>query len=408
MAQMAAVDSLGNQRLHAAYKSALDKALAADLDNPELWLLRGNAEEGVASGIGQQGGITTVAYYEAAMTRAPNHPAPYHYLVHTYENLSRFKQAVQQGERYAALSPGVPHALHMYGHDLMKTGRIPDAIAFFSRADSLEQTYYNREHISPDLDWHHGHNLSLLGMSHRYLGQMSRAETLFREILALRPFLPEYAFMFKADLISHLLSQGRAGDVLQIAKAEPGATAMELAFAEINAGHALLQLGRFNEARAARDRALAKMPEVKKMFPEWPGFAAFYAQTYIDLLDGMIQFENPATRAEGAEKLRKHAQTVRTLFTGPDEWIAGLFELEDIARLARKRGEWTLAAEMAEQLAAHDAAYAGSFYARAFVAEHKGDRKAARQMFFDAAARWANADAAFDDAATARRKARSQ
>ncbi|CAN5906407.1 hypothetical protein BH24BAC1_BH24BAC1_14570 [soil metagenome] len=408
VARMAAVDSLRNEKLLGAYRAALDKALEADLDNAELWLLRGNAEEAMATGIGQQGKVSSIPYYEAAIARAPKHPAGYHYLVHSYENMGEFQKAEQSGKMYAGLSPGIPHALHMYGHDLMKTGQIPSAIVYLGRADSLEQAYYKGEHISPALDWHHGHNLSLLGMSHRYLGQLERSEQLFREVFNLTPYLDQYSFLFKADLIGQLLSQGRAKDVLAIVNKEEGNNALERAFDQINAGRAYLLLNKTAEAKAAREKAATEMPEVAKMLPEMAGFAAFYTQIYIDLLGGLLLFQAPATRAEGAGKLRQHAQTIRNIFRGPDLWIAGLYELEDLARLARSKGDWQLAADMADQLYAHDPHYPGSLYAKALVMAHSGKKQESAQLFAQAAGLWVMADAANADAKTARIKSKAK
>ena len=54
--QLAAMDDFENAALNAAYKKAIDDALAVNMDDPQLWLLRGNAEEANASGRGQRGG----------------------------------------------------------------------------------------------------------------------------------------------------------------------------------------------------------------------------------------------------------------------------------------------------------------------------------------------------------------
>jgi tetratricopeptide (TPR) repeat protein len=406
IAQIAAAEKLGDEKLLSAYRSALDAAVAADLDNAEVWLLRGNAEESTATGIGQQGKLTTIGWYDAAHRRSPDHPGPWHYLIHTYENVGQFQKAAEQGARYAALSPAVPHALHMYGHDLMKTGRIVEAIDYFSRADALEQAYYDGQSISAELDWHHGHNLALLGMSHRYVGQMERAESLFRQIHKLRPFFPDYAFMYKMDLIGQLLSVGKSAEVLTITRASKGQNALERAFDAISAGRASVQLGRIGDARAAHARAAAEMPDVAKMFPEWPGFAAFLAGSYADLLDGLIQYQDAATREAGRAKLLAFAATVRAAFTGPDEWIAGLYELEQLATDARRAGDWEFARAMTKHLAEHDPAYPGSLYARALLAEHDGDAAGARELFGAAAQGWKNADAAFAGAKHAREKSR--
>ena len=57
--------------LFAAYKQAIDRAIAADIDDVELWLIRGNAEEPTAAGRGQRGGAASTAFYQEALRLAP-------------------------------------------------------------------------------------------------------------------------------------------------------------------------------------------------------------------------------------------------------------------------------------------------------------------------------------------------
>src|SRR5262249_4511032 len=59
--QLEAMDDIQNEAKHAAYKRALDEALVRDMDDVELWLLRGNAEERPAAGRGQRGGPASIA-----------------------------------------------------------------------------------------------------------------------------------------------------------------------------------------------------------------------------------------------------------------------------------------------------------------------------------------------------------
>ena len=51
------------RRRHADYKKAIDEALATDIGDAELWLIRGNAEEATAAGRGQRGGAASTAFY---------------------------------------------------------------------------------------------------------------------------------------------------------------------------------------------------------------------------------------------------------------------------------------------------------------------------------------------------------
>ena len=79
-------------------------------------------------------------------------------------------------KEYARLAPAIPHAAHMWGHDLRRVGRVDDAIAQFKKADGLENAYYAAEKIDPALDWHHAHNLDLLASCYEHKGQMKLAE----------------------------------------------------------------------------------------------------------------------------------------------------------------------------------------------------------------------------------------
>ena len=155
--QLEAIADLANGARHTAYKQSIDKALATDIDDVELWLIRGNAEEPTAAGRGQRGSVASTAFYMAALKIAPENAAAHHYLVHSYETFGQVERALEHGEVYARLAPTIPHAHHMWGHDLRRVGRIDEAIAAFRLTDQLENAYYVQERIPSDLDWHHVH-----------------------------------------------------------------------------------------------------------------------------------------------------------------------------------------------------------------------------------------------------------
>lgn len=163
--QNEALADLADGALQARYKKAIDDALARDIDDPELWLLRGNAEEATAAGRGQRGGAASTAFYLEALRLAPDSSAAHHYLTHSYENIGQIDLALVHGEAYARLAPAIPHAHHMWGHDLRRAGRMDEAIAAFLRTDELERAYYAAESLPAQLDWHHVHNLDLLAGS---------------------------------------------------------------------------------------------------------------------------------------------------------------------------------------------------------------------------------------------------
>ena len=166
------------------------------------------------------------------------------------------------------------------------------------------------------------------------------------------------------------------------------------ALSDILASRSLAALGRPQEAAEAGNRALKQMRAAGTtggvLVPDFQ-----LAQGEHMLRSGQVEQARTMLR-DAASKLRAQS--------GPDAWIQSLFALESIARVARERGDWILAAEMADALRQHDVAYAGTSYALALVAEQRGQREAAREGFREAVRRWQTADPDFSDLADARRR----
>jgi tetratricopeptide (TPR) repeat protein len=385
---------------HLQYRKALDDALAADPDNAELWLLRGNAEEQSAAGIGQRGGAATIAFYEAALARYPDHLGAHHYLTHTYETIGHADRALPRGEAHARLAPKVAHAQHMYGHDLRRVGRTAEAIAQFEKARKLENDYYASEGIPPEYDWHHVHNLNLLAMCYQYLGRMADAEELLKEAFAL-PKSSEYFEAWSRDWPQFLLSRGRFEEALEAARGMTnGKWPNARAFGHIAAASALVGQKRLQEAAAellAAEREAAEITGRGTMIarPE-------ATRPFLSAGQGELMLAS-GRRAEGALRLQSIQQTLRRL-PGADPWIEALFRLERIAALARDAGEWELAEYTARQMLEHDSAYGGSHYALALTADHAGDAANARSEYELAASLWKEADADLPELAFLRRR----
>jgi tetratricopeptide (TPR) repeat protein len=387
--QLEALAALGDAAKHADYKRAIDEALAADMEDPELWLLRGNAEEPTAAGRGQRGGAASVAFYKMALRAAPDNGAAHHYLTHAYETIGRIPPALEHGEAYARLAPSIPHAHHMWGHDLRRVGRIDEAIAAFRRTDALERAYYAAEGIDAALDWHHVHNLDLLATAYQYKGQMRVAEQTMREAGALSPVTDYLEFNQKA-LAVFLLGRQRWNEALQAARAlAEGRWAVTRTVGHALAGHALLALGRPAEA----DQALAAAERELEATPRLTGgivVSRGSVEPYVETLRAEILLRS-GRAADGRARLQEVQRRLRAL-TGPDAWIQALFRLEAIGRTAREVGDWELAAHTARQMMEHDPAYAGSRLAMARVHAREGDIARAASELATAEKAWGEAD----------------
>ena len=388
--QLASMDDLESAEKFLAYKKSIDDALAADLEDPQLWLLRGNAEEPNASGRGQRGTAASVAYYEAVLRLVPDHASAHHFLIHTYETIGRIDRALAHGEAFARLSPAIPHAAHMWGHDLRRVGQVDAAIAQFRQADSLELAYYAKEKLNPSLDWHHGHNLDLLSTCYQHKGQMKLAEKTMRSAAALA-VVDAYRAFNRRELPSFLLHRARYAEALDearvlVATAFPQSRAVGHALA----GQALLGLGRTDEAGKELEAARGALEEVPRvalgLIPRRSAVAP-----WVDALRGELLLRQ-GRRGEGAVVLMDVVRALRAA-PGPDAWSQSLFRLESMARTAREVGDWDLAGFIAAEMLDHDPAYGGSHLAQALVLRHRGDAAGHRREIEAARGTWRDADA---------------
>jgi tetratricopeptide (TPR) repeat protein len=379
------LDSLrdpGNLARFQQYKNAIDAALAVDSKDPELWLLRGNAEEANAAGRGQHGGESAIPYYEKVLQLVPGHFAAHHYLVHALENCGRIDEALKHAEIYSKEAYAVPHARHMYGHDLRRVGRIDEAIAEFEKADQLEQTYYKSENIPAEYDWHHEHNLDLLSTSYQHQGRMKEAEKLMREAFAI-PSAQDTLEFNKKQWPAFLILRGRNDEALKACQVLVSSRwEIVRAIGHILSSHAYLAM---NQPLEASEEAKAALREVQSS----PGRAAFVAP-YLESLQGEF-FLRTGQKEKGRAALKEVERKLRS-DQSPDAWTQTLFRLEAIARAAREAGDWDLAEYTANQMLEHDKNYAGTHYALGLVAEHKGNREAALREFATAENLWQRAD----------------
>src|SRR6185503_20560376 len=199
---------------------------------------------------------------ERVLDLVPDHASAHHYLVHSYETIGRIDKALEHGEVYARLSPAIPHAAHMWGHDLRRVGRVDDAIAQFKKTDGLERAYYAAEKMDPALDWHHAHNLDLLASCYEHEGEMKLAEQTLRESAALAALSAYRAFNMR-ELPNFLIHRARYEEALESGRA---LTAIEYpqsrCVGHALAGQALLGLGRLAEAKNELEAARRELETV--------------------------------------------------------------------------------------------------------------------------------------------------
>lgn len=403
-AQLKAVDSLANQKLLNDYRMAVNKAVKRFPQDAELWLIAGNAYEPFAAGRGQGSSTASIAIYEKVLQLYPNHPSAHHFLIHAYEGMTDYGKALEHGEVYARLAPNLAHALHMYAHDLMKTGNVDEAIAQMKQTDAIERNLYETERYASMYDWHHIHNISLLALSYQYQGRITEAEELVKErFMTERPINPERAFYNKIGYPGLLVNQSRYAEAMPVITDLTTATTP----GERTIGYYLLGLVQLkkNQMAPARLSLKAAQKELKEAIAsdktDWirgwlepyPKFlAALIALS--DRNDGDAANRPPNEREKGLADIRKF-QAYAHEQHGPDSWAEALFQLETIAQIAWQLKLTDFAEESAKLLAEHDPAYPGTHYALARLATQKGDAATAQREQQLARQGWSKADAAF-------------
>jgi tetratricopeptide (TPR) repeat protein len=341
-------------KLHEKYKAALDKAIALDPGDAEMWVLRGNAEEESISGRGQRGEIGSIAFYEAALRRSPDHLGAHHYLVHSYENVKRPLEAIAHGRIYAAAAPNVAHAQHMLAHVLPRVGKWTEALEQFRKADHIETEYETAEKVRPGDDWHHVHNLDLLGYSYLRLGRIDDAEKTFRRRWAVPTPTPLRAGL-NVTWPEMLLLLGRFDEALVASRelvASPDASKRTVGWALAVEAH--LGLGRREEAKEAAKRAA----EALKEGTSGPtlgahDFAAYYGKR-VRHVEAEIAIDGP----DSAEATRK-LMAVTDEYAGSThiDAIGNLFTLERLAAQMRRMSKPELAAAIEGKMKRIDAEY---------------------------------------------------
>lgn len=392
--QMAAEDAPGDATRLAAYRKALDAAIAAFPRDAELMLKRGVAESPDPADRGQGSVLASIPFFERVLKVSPNHFAARHYLAHAYENSNRVAESLSHASAFATQAAEVPHARHMHGHELRRAGKPVEAAAQFEAADRLQRSYFTREKVGADLDWHHTHNLDLLAATYQYLGQMKRAEPLLKQSFNL-PSNLLVQMVNKREWPAFLLARNRPAEALDAAKiliAHPNPLVQ--AAGQIEAALALMAMNRMADGAAASNaalRALKSAPAAQDL--------VFIG---LEALQGEFRLRT-AQREQGRKSMASAAQKWRSL-PGPDAWSQSLFRLEGMARAARSLGDWELAGRLAQLMSEHDPAYFGSHYALALVAQNAGNLPTARREFDLALKAWATADTDLPELATARRR----
>ncbi len=317
-----------------AYRQAVDALLELAPEDPNALALRGSAEEAGLYLRGAEGGGGAMGFYEKALEIDPEHLTANHYLAHCSENMGRYEQAERHARKFAAAASGVPHAVHMLGHMLPRRERWEESLRQFQRADALHRAYAAAEQISPEEDWHFGHNLHALGVVHLRLGNHEEAQRVFREAFRL-PTREPVRDLRRGRLAwpEYLILEGRFAEALTVAQElerRPQGDAQ--VFGAQLVAEALLELGRPDEAKAAATRASSRYALLKAELANDP--VAIYLPHMIELPHKILVAQIALTGDDAWKAELTLAKLAGQLATAKqfDSWLNKLYDLERLAR----------------------------------------------------------------------------
>jgi len=168
-----------------AYRAALQRIVASFPDDIQARLLLALAllDGYLPNGHAGPGTTEAVSLLKGVLAKEPDDPAAHHYLIHALE-AGRPQEAVASADVYAALVPGVGHAVHMPGHVYVHVDRWSDAAAAFERSAALDRAYMRDEHeLSDHTAGPYAHNLNLLATVYGYEGRYRDGMALASEMM---------------------------------------------------------------------------------------------------------------------------------------------------------------------------------------------------------------------------------
>ncbi len=338
-----------------------------------------------------------VTYLQKALALRPDHFGAVHLLVHGNESLSKFTDALQFGEQYTKLAPEIPHAWHMYAHDLMKTGKVDEAIEKFNIAFSLEKKKYREEQMPAHYDWHHPHNLDLLAYCYQYKGQFSRAEEIFSRLDTLTAFMEDAEGYIRKGHPNFLLQNGRYDEAIRLSeKIARGKGPANQLTGYVTAGIGYMLKKDARAAERANAMVTHVMDSLKQVMRDEGANEEKVADAsqYFEGIQSLITIGLALQKDPFNKSLQEPITGIQQAMlkqTGPDPWISALYFLQLLTNITYSSGNMELAEASARAMIQHDPNYGGGhlWLAKALLRLGKKDeaareRNLAKEAFADA------------------------
>lgn len=163
--------------------------------------------------------LKAAAILEKVKAQQPNHPGVTHYLIHSYDFAGLAGRALSAADRYAAIAPEAPHALHMPSHTYTMLGMWEKSIASNKAALAAAKEYAAQHNPPGTADASQPHFLDFMEYDYLQLGQDKQAKTLVEESASLKKFSamrPTVTFALAAIPARYVLERGAWADAAQL------------------------------------------------------------------------------------------------------------------------------------------------------------------------------------------------
>ncbi|MFO7720876.1 MAG: hypothetical protein R6W85_10610 [Gillisia sp.] len=129
------------------------------------------------------------ALMEEFHKKDPQHPGPFHYSIHAYDNPVLAEKGIRFANAYDQLAPDVPHALHMPSHIFVRVGNWDGTISWNLRSaeSALRQPAGNKTSM------HHAHALDYLIYAYLNQGRNQKALEVLNELIVIDNYQPTFA-----------------------------------------------------------------------------------------------------------------------------------------------------------------------------------------------------------------------
>jgi tetratricopeptide (TPR) repeat protein len=126
---------------------------------------------------------------EGLHSKAPMHPAGYHYTIHAYDNPMLADRALEVARGYGTIAPDVPHALHMPTHIFVRLGLWDDVIEWNKRSAGAALN----QPVNGMTSLHYAHAIDYLVYGYLQKGQEQEANRILAELNATDNFQDSFA-----------------------------------------------------------------------------------------------------------------------------------------------------------------------------------------------------------------------